>query len=140
MPDESLWPYDISQFAVKPPDAAFIAAKPHLVLKRSIVTTLDDIKWALADKHLVPFGITIYESFESDAVATSGIVPDPQPNEGILGGHEIAIVGHDDARQMFKVRNSWGNSWGLEGYFWASYKYVMSSGSDFEVITQIAPA
>lgn len=137
--DESIWPYDVAQFAVKPSLDAFASAVPHIVMSRSVVTMLDEIKQALFDVHLVPFGLTIYESFESDAVAANGIVPDPQPNEGVLGGHEIAIVGYDDTTQGFKIRNSWGIGWGLAGYFWASYNYIMSAGSDFEVITQIAP-
>jgi C1A family cysteine protease len=136
--DESLWPFDPSQLTVKPSDSAFAAALPHTVLQRQVVTTLDDIKGAIADKHLVAFGISLYESFESPAVASTGIVPVPSPAEGLLGGHEMDIVGYDDSRQMFKVRNSWGTSWGLSGYCWIPYSYVMSAGSDFEVITAIS--
>ena len=138
VPDESLWPYDELQFNVQPPTAAFTAALPNKVLSRQIVTTLDDIKGALADNHLVVFGISIYESFESDAVAETGIVPDPQPTEGFLGGHEMAAVGFSDERQAFKVRNSWGASWGLSGYCWMSYNFMIAAGSDFEVIATIS--
>ena len=30
--------------------------------------------------------------------------------------HEILIVGWDDAQQVWLVRNSWGTSWGIQGY------------------------
>jgi hypothetical protein len=33
----------------------------------------------------------------------------------------MAIVGYDDAKQAFKVINSWGTSWGSNGYGWISY-------------------
>ncbi|MBN2082363.1 PQQ-binding-like beta-propeller repeat protein [bacterium] len=37
------------------------------------------------------------------------------------GAHAMLIVGYDDAKQAFKVRNSWGTDWGDEGYCWIGY-------------------
>lgn len=138
VPDETLWPYDVTQFAVQPDTQAFVAAPAYKVLQREVIATLQEIKQALNDKHLVIFGISLYESFESLAVAQTGIVPDPQPSEGFLGGHEMTIVGYDDSTGRFKVRNSWSAAWGKSGYCWISFNYMVSAGSDFEVITQIA--
>jgi hypothetical protein len=42
------------------------------------------------------------------------------------GGHAILIVGFDDASQCFKVKNSWGTSWGEAGYFRIAYSEVTS--------------
>ena len=41
----------------------------------------------------------------------------------VIGGHSMAIVGYDDTRRVFIVRNSWGESWGDNGYFYLSYDY-----------------
>ncbi len=38
-----------------------------------------------------------------------------------FGGHAMLIVGYDDARDAFRVRNSWGTDWGDNGYLWMSY-------------------
>ena len=38
-----------------------------------------------------------------------------------LGGHAVTLVGYDDAKQAFKVKNSWGTGWGENGYFWIGY-------------------
>lgn len=135
--DESIWPFNPADITVQPPVAAFQAALANKIKEKQVLETITDIKGALVDGHIVPFGITLYESFESDAVAQSGIVPDPQPNEGQLGGHEMCIVGYDDGQQKFIVRNSWSVGWGMAGYCLISYNYIMSSGGDFEVITQI---
>jgi hypothetical protein len=35
--------------------------------------------------------------------------------------HAIVIVGWDDARGAWHVRNSWGPEWGEEGYIWVKY-------------------
>lgn len=37
------------------------------------------------------------------------------------GGHALCVVGYDDSKEAFKVRNSWGASWGDNGYLWIGY-------------------
>ena len=37
-------------------------------------------------------------------------------------------VGYDDAKEAILVRNSWGESWGMKGYFWLPYGYVEQDG------------
>jgi len=39
-------------------------------------------------------------------------------------GHAVLLVGYDDAEQSFKVKNSWGASWGENGYFRIAYNDV----------------
>ncbi|MEI8025164.1 MAG: C1 family peptidase [Pseudomonadota bacterium] len=38
-----------------------------------------------------------------------------------LGGHAVGIVGYDDVAGVWIVRNSWGTSWGEDGYFRIPY-------------------
>lgn len=40
------------------------------------------------------------------------------PTGGLAGGHCYLIVGYDPAKDVFKFQNSWGSSWGLNGYFY----------------------
>ncbi|HOX26015.1 MAG TPA: C1 family peptidase [Candidatus Krumholzibacteria bacterium] len=46
------------------------------------------------------------------------------------GGHSVAIVGYDDARQAWLAKNSWGERFGLFGYFWIAYDSGTGFGSD----------
>jgi len=39
----------------------------------------------------------------------------------IAGGHVVAIVGYDDSERCWIVKNSWGTSWGENGWFRLSY-------------------
>ena len=96
------------------------------------------MKGCLASGFPFVFGFTVYESFESNAVASSGIVPMPAPNEKIVGGHAVVLVGYNDAVDRFRVRNSWGTRWGQKGYFEMPYLYVTSGSlaSDFWVVQQ----
>lgn len=44
------------------------------------------------------------------------------PFERTDGGHAMVIVGYDDAKQAFRVQNSWGPRWGDHGFIWISYE------------------
>jgi hypothetical protein len=41
------------------------------------------------------------------------------------GGHAMVIVGYDDAKNAFKIANSWGSDWAEEGYGWVDYDYFI---------------
>ena len=143
--DESLWPYDDNQdgknlFAQKPSDACYAAALKDLALQyQAPDQDLVSLKTALAGGLPVAFGIVVYESFESDAVAQSGIVPMPGAGEEQLGGHAVLLSGYNDTNGAFLVRNSWGGQWGAEGYFWLQYAYVTDPdlAFDFWQISQV---
>lgn len=124
---ETTWPYDIAQFTAQPPPQAYTEAKAHEATQyQRVVLSLNAIKMALTTEGPVVFGISVYDSFESDAVAQTGIVPLPAPTESCLGGHALCLAGYDDSTQCFLVRNSWGSSWGIGGYCWIPYTYILN--------------
>ena len=87
----------------------------------------------------IVIGFVVYPSFESQAVATSGIVPMPSHHEKPIGGHCVVIVGYDDTHKMFIMRNSWGTGWGQKGYFMMPYAYLTNPrlSSDFWMASKI---
>ena len=48
------------------------------------------------------------------------------PSGQAIGGHAILFVGYDDSKSLFKFKNSWGTSWGHNGYGYLPYKYFTS--------------
>ncbi len=125
-PPETDWPYDINKFAQKPPQSAFADAAKNKVLSYQRVTrSLSQMKGCLASGYPFVFGFTVYDAFESAAVAQSGHLNMPQPGEQVVGGHAVAAVGYDDKNQWFLVRNSWGENWGMKGYFTIPYQYLL---------------
>ena len=126
---EITWPYDITKFADKPPAACYTDALTHQATSyQRVPRTLEQMKGCLAEGFPFVFGFTVYDSFESQDVAKTGVVPMPAPNESVLGGHAVVAVGYDDADERFRVRNSWGTGWGQEGYFTMPYAYLTDSG------------
>ena len=146
--DEHHWIYDPAQFTVKPPESVYTEAKLAKTVNYANIdfsedkTTsdrVDHLKQAIRSGFPFVFGFSVYQSFESDEVAKTGMVPMPEPNEKKLGGHAVCALGFDDDKQCFIVKNSWGKSWGLDGYFYMPYDYIGDSelAEDFWVIQQV---
>lgn len=133
---EKTWPYIIKKFADVPIPLAYRKAKLHQSLQyRAVTQTETDIRTALAIGLPVVFGFMVQQSFESLEVAKTGLYG-PGQKEKILGGHAVLIVGYDDTKKVFIVRNSWGESWGDKGYFYIPYSVVLNPNisNDFWVI------
>lgn len=125
VPHDSLWPYNIRKFATKPTKNVWSDAYWHSIQKGLAVRQdLNTIKTTLAAGNPIIFGFVVYESFESNTVATTGIMPMPKDGEQTLGGHAVMAVGYNDETQMIIVRNSWGTSWGQSGYFMMPYDFI----------------
>ena len=128
-PHERLWPHVISRFRQKPDRAAYKDGALHeAILYQRLRQVLDQLKGCVADGYPFVFGFSVYDSFESAAVANTGEVPLPGPGEALLGGHAVVAVGYDEGRRRFIVRNSWGPAWGKNGYFTMPYEYLLDGG------------
>lgn len=94
----------------------------------------------LAEGYPFVFGFSVYESFESEAVAKSGIVPMPASSEKMLGGHCVVAVGYDATKRVFIIRNSWGPGWGMKGYCTMPFEYLLDAhlASDFWTIRAVS--
>jgi C1A family cysteine protease len=129
---EAYWSYNPNCFAIKPGPNRYATARKDLLLQYlSIQQDLDHMRASLAAGFPFIYGFTVYESFESDAVANSGIVPMPGQDEPVVGGHAVMCIGYDDSASTFLCRNSWGSGWGLPGEltgnFTIPYDYLSDS-------------
>jgi C1A family cysteine protease len=127
VPAEVIWPYDISKFAQQPSPALYDQAAKWKIRVYTRLNSLEDMLVCLASRHPFVFGFTVYDSFESDQVASTGIVNLPGPNESVLGGHAVCAVGYDMEAKRFLVRNSWGTDWGMAGHFTMPFDYLTNS-------------
>lgn len=96
------------------------------------------IKRVLSNKQTIAIGFTVFESFESQDVATTGLMPHPDvTQEKIVGGHEVLIVGYlKDEPNYALVRNSWDIHWGVNGYFFMPWSVILDPNlsDDFRTI------
>ena len=137
---EDTWKYKEDKFSEKPIENAYTIALDHQVIKyMKVVQMTKQLKGCLAEGYPFVFGFTVYDSFESDEVARTGIMSLPEGNESCMGGHAVMCVGYDDEKKVFIVQNSWGKEWGDKGYFYMPYSYITnpSLASDFWTIRTI---
>jgi C1A family cysteine protease len=138
---ETLWPYVIERFKIKPSTTSYTDGLKHTVLTASRVQqTITNIKTCLANGFPFVVGILIYQSFESDIVEKTGMVPMPNTKtEMLLGGHAVTCVGYNDAKGVWIMKNSWGSGWGDKGHFYLPYAYLLSTtlSGDMWQITKV---
>lgn len=139
--DEDLWPYKMCKFKKKPSQKAYIAAKANVI---ELYEKIPDgnlflMKQCLAKGTPFVFGFTVYESFEGEEISKTGIMPEWNPNESVMGGHAVCAVGYLDEKQVMIIRNSWSESWGDKGYFYMPYSYISNPNlaSDFWCINAV---
>lgn len=151
VPDERYFPYTLDGVTVNPdwdsePDAFLYSLANHysainyfchdpMGKKTAKKEVLKNVKTYLAAGVPSVFGFFGFPSFESSDVP--GSIPYPSKNEQAEWGHAVVAVGYDDNKVItntrsnekkkgaLMIRNSWGSSWGQDGYGWLPYDYVL---------------
>jgi C1A family cysteine protease len=143
VPPEEYWPYRISNFDIEPTSFCFSFAQNYQAISyfrldpsgMSTGNLLNLIKTCLAANIPSMFGFTCYNSLYQ--ANSNGKIPYPSAGEYVIGGHAIVTAGYDDNLEItntnsgektkgaFLIRNSWGSGWGINGYGWLPYKYVL---------------
>jgi C1A family cysteine protease len=92
------------------------ASPSHFIGSWKSTTNLTTIKNALQQYGALLCGFAVYTDF---SYYNGGVYR--YTSGSLRGYHAVAIVGYDDNKQAFKVKNSWGTGWGQGGYFWIGY-------------------
>lgn len=139
------WPYDVTRFDEDPPPSAWEDAELTEATVYGAVDT-DGVDNMIASGWPVVIGFDVYESFEDQLTADTGVMSVPGAHEGQIGGHCVVLVstpkiGSEIASAVPDVlyrraRNSWGTGWGDEGWFWFPVA-AMGHASDFWQVTTV---
>jgi C1A family cysteine protease len=121
---EKLHPYSYSNVKVRPSEPAYNEALKYKISKYKRLLTLDDMLHSLNNNNPFVFGMSVYSSFEGNAIARNGQLDMPSVGETEIGGHAVAAVGYNIKKRLIKVRNSWGSNWGDKGYFYMPFDFI----------------
>lgn len=135
--DEASWPYRLRSFTKKPPQSLYTAATKERVRKyERVAREISDFKAALTASLPVVVGISVYDSMSAAKVTKTGQIPLPRKKDKLEGGHAVLLVGYDDEKRHFIVRNSWGTGWGDKGHGYLPYEYILNPdlSDDFWII------
>lgn len=126
---EEYWPYETSTYEAEPTAYQYAIASNYKSvsyfrvdqISMSPSDIMTEIKTRIYKKIPLMFGFTCFSSLN---IAVDGNIPFPTANERVIGGHAVALVGYNDERKAFKIRNSWGSTWGQGGYGYLPYEYL----------------
>lgn len=82
---------------------------------------VEHLKSALDSGLPFAFGFTCFSSLNDADVTQTGVIKYPRQYESVIGGHAVLAVGYTDSHLLF--RNSWGTSWGEDGYGYLPWTY-----------------
>ena len=85
-----------------------------LRLEGSKPMTPEEIRSALVTRG--PVGILIGAKVRNDFKFYAGGVYEPTETEPSLGAHLVLLVGYDDDESCWIIKNSWGTTWGEDGF------------------------
>lgn len=64
-------------------------------------------------------------------------VYDIYDSSSFRGYHALSVIGYDDNKHAFKIINSWGTGWGIEGYGWIDYDLIVNQSCPMYVMEDI---
>jgi hypothetical protein len=98
------------------PPGNFKVAAWGFVTEKTSVPDVAQIKEALVSHGPLVAGVFVTTAFQA---YTTGVFDENSNSSPI--NHGIVIVGWDDDKGAWHIRNSWSTSWGEEGYMWIKY-------------------
>lgn len=138
---EELWSYDINKFTTQPTVESYSDAAKRKITNYRKLIDISNILDALNSNIPVVFGTTIHESFNNVSF-DNPIVPIPTSNDPIIGGHAMCLVGYDYPKKLLLAKNSYGTTWGYEGYCWIPFEYAKTEFFDcwiFDIVLSFPP-
>ncbi|MBN8215474.1 MAG: C1 family peptidase [Spirochaetes bacterium] len=121
------FPYSDHDFKTKPDAPSFSRAGRYRASRWATVKSdALAIKKLLAAGRALVIGIRVYQEFM--VLTKSKPVYESIRSGRLLGGHALCLMGYDDTRRAFKFINSWGKTWGTNGYGYLTYDFVKPQG------------
>jgi cathepsin L len=114
---EASYPYTATDVACNTGIATpYRAVAWAYVIPSGGIPTVAQMKQALCDHGPLAVAVWVSPAFQA---YTSGVFNEHITTSGI--NHGVTLVGWDDSKGAWLIKNSWGGGWGMAGYMWIKY-------------------
>lgn len=135
----AFFPYADANFTNQPNAASLTRAARFKAASWNTVSGTVNIKQILAGGRPVIARFAVLPDFDNLNTTTNTVYDTDQgtnlPSCTVApcsrGGHAIALTGYDDDKQAFRLRNSWGPSFGFNGDSWIAYSFISNANLGF---------
>jgi Papain family cysteine protease len=133
-------PYNQQDYTTQPADAArqrseryrarevgsLVPAEPGKFDPEPVKTYLAEVR------HPVALAIPIFKDFPNGRVDADFVyhLTVPINKDTLQGFHAVTITGYDEAKQAFRLCNSWGPEWGDHGFIWIGEDFMKLGAMD----------
>lgn len=123
--NENLCPYIIDAISEQPTSEAYSQAQTHKIVEAKMVKVdHHDITAALSQGYPVAISLQLYNGFGSGYKGFEILPEDSEIRTDEHGYHAMVICGYSEEDHVYIVRNSWGESFGDNGYCYIPFSYI----------------
>lgn len=101
--------------------------------------TIDEMRTAVSRKIPIAIGVNWYSNFDHPVNKGTSAAPQYWVGEGSLGqvrgGHCLCIFGASDAKQAFKLKNSWGRDYPLAWMPYTTMERLLNEYGEMAIVT-----
>jgi hypothetical protein len=132
MCSDEKWPYNPAKFLEEPPPECYEEAKTLLKIHESQfrrLHSLDELKECLRRGRPVLADLMFGGEAYSKTPTRTGKIPKMPPDSVIVDNneHSCVIVGYDNDLEVLIIQNSWGTGWGVGGFGFVPYQYILTN-------------
>ena len=138
---EKLWPYSVKATDQSSPPwipwkasthrQLYVAAAPYKAQAYTRLVSTQDMMQSLVMNGPFLLAVGWLSNWTEPKEFDKEGYPILRPNQGVEeGGHALCCVGYDQKARTFKFKNSWGTSWGKNGYAKLTFPAVMKNLND----------
>ena len=132
---EVCWPYSGEDEECKEEPCEKWKQGAYRIKSWKYIYNVDEMKKLLKNGPLITI-MRVYQSF----LHYKGGIYHPLDDDPYLGVHCVAVVGYDDEKGAWLIRNSWGEDWGIDGYAWVKYGTCSIERTMFAIEVDPEPA
>lgn len=123
---EQDWPYIPKQRLSESQNAKKTRQQNKIQSYFRVNNTIDDIKATLQNQGVLLIVVPVYRQFYSPDSRGVVVIDEAQMRHGQIDGyHAVCIVGWND-NLGWKIRNSWGKEWGVDGHCYIPFNYPIT--------------